>query len=131
MLEDIIKKIFGDPDTKKIKNYSVIVEEINKKYEEFSEYTLDDVKLKTNEFRAKFEGLDFKVEEDSVKINEILEEIKIEAFANIKKACFLLNGKSFQVGEDKRMIEWNMIPYDVQLIGALALHDGGISEMKT
>jgi preprotein translocase subunit SecA len=35
MIENIIKKIFGDPDTKKVKKYSVIVEEINKKYEEF------------------------------------------------------------------------------------------------
>jgi len=131
MLEDIIKKIFGDPDTKKIKKYSAVVEEINKKYEEFGDFTLEDVVNKTNEFRAKFEGLDFKVEEDSAKINEIFEEIKVEAFANLKRACTLLNGKSFEIGDDKRTVEWNMIPYDVQLIGALALHDGGISEMKT
>jgi len=90
MIESIIKKIFGDPDTKKIKKYSAIVEQINKKYEESSEFTLDDVKLKTNEFRAKFEGLNFKIEEDSIKIKEILEEIKVEAFANLKRACTLL-----------------------------------------
>ncbi|MDQ7009917.1 MAG: preprotein translocase subunit SecA [Candidatus Gracilibacteria bacterium] len=131
MLEDIIKKIFGDPDTKKVKKYSIIVEEINKKYEEFSEFSLDDVKSKTNEFRSKFEGLNFQKEEDSVKIKEILESIKIEAVANFKQACTLLNGNSFEVGTDKRKIEWNMIPYDVQLIGGLALNDGGISEMKT
>ncbi len=131
MLESIIKKIFGDPDVKKIKEYSAIVEEINKKYEEFSDFNLDDVKLKTNEFRAKFEGLDFKVEEDSIKIKEILDEIKVEAFANLKRACTLLNWNTFEVGADKRKIEWNMIPYDVQLIGGLALNDGGISEMKT
>ena len=91
MLESIIKKIFGDPDVKKIKKYSAIVEEINKKYEEFSDFNLDDVKLKTNEFRAKFDGLDFKKEEDSIKIKEILDEIKVEAFANLKRACALLN----------------------------------------
>ncbi len=28
-------------------------------------------------------------------------------------------------------LEWNMIPYDVQIIGALALHDGNIAEMRT
>ena len=28
-------------------------------------------------------------------------------------------------------VEWNMIPYDVQVIGALALHDGNIAEMRT
>ena len=131
MLEEIIKKIFGDPDTKKIKNYSKIVEEINKKYEDFSTFSLDDVKNKTDYFRKKFENLDFKKEDDSKKINEILEDIKIEAFANLKRACFLLNWKLFEIWEDKRIVEWNMIPYDVQLIGGLALNDGGISEMKT
>ena len=131
MIEGIIKKIFGDPDAKKVKKYSDIVEQINKKYEESSEFTLDDVKLKTNEFRAKFEGLNFKIEEDSIKIKEILEEIKIEAFANLKRACTLLYWKTFEVGSDKRKIEWNMIPYDVQLIWGLALNDGWISEMKT
>ena len=28
-------------------------------------------------------------------------------------------------------IEWNMIPYDVQLVGAIALHQGKVAEMKT
>jgi len=91
MIEDIIKKIFGDPDTKKVKKYSIIVDDINKKYEEFSNFTLEDVKTKTDEFRVKFEGLNFKIEEDSVKINKILDEIKIEAIANLKQACTLLN----------------------------------------
>jgi len=131
MIENIIKAIFGDPDTKKIKKYSKIVEEINEKYKSFSDYTIEDVQNKTQEFRNKFQGLDFKVEEDSVKINEILEEIKIEAIANLKQTCTLLNWKSFEVGDDNRKVDWNMIPYDVQLIGWLALNDWGISEMKT
>jgi len=131
MIESIIKKIFGDPDVKKVKNYSVIVEEINKKYEEFEWKDLDFVKGKTIEFRAKFENLDFKKEEDSIKIKEILEEIKIEAVANLKLACFLLNWNTFEIGTDKRKVEWNMIPYDVQLIWGLALNDGWIAEMKT
>jgi preprotein translocase subunit SecA len=97
MLEEIIKKIFGDPDDKKIKKYSIIVEEINKKFGEFSDFTLDDVVSKTKEFQSKFEGFNFKVKEDSIKINEILEEIKVEAFANLKMACTLLNGKSFEI----------------------------------
>jgi len=131
MIENIIKKIFGDPDAKKVKKYSIIVEEINKKYEEFEWKDLDFVKEKTATFRNKFEGLDFKKEEDSIKIKEILEEIKVEAVANLKHACRLLNGKSFEIGSDKRTVEWNMIPYDVQLIWGLALNDGWIAEMKT
>ena len=131
MIESIIKKIFGDPDEKKVKKYSIIVDKINKKYEEFSSFSLEDIVNKTREFQNKFEGFDFRKEEDSKKIKEIIEEIKIEAIANLKQACRLLNWKKFEVGADKRTVEWNMIPYDVQLIGGLALNDWGIAEMKT
>ncbi|MCD5380366.1 preprotein translocase subunit SecA, partial [Candidatus Gracilibacteria bacterium] len=131
MIEKIITAIFGDPDKKKIEKYSKIVDSINKEYRGFSAFTLEDVKHKTQELKNKFEGLDFKNAEDSIKINAILEEIKIEALANVKQACSLLNGQTFEVGNQGRKINWNMVPYDVQLIGALALNDGGISEMKT
>lgn len=65
-----------------------------------------------------------------MKIREILESIKHEAFALHRRACTLIYGKSFEFGTDKK-IEWNMIPYDVQMIGALTLHEGNISEMRT
>jgi len=116
MIEKIIMAIFGDPDKKKIEKYSKIVTEINKKYREFSAYSLDDVKNKTQELKNRFEGLDFQNENDSKKINEILEEIKIEALANVKQTCTLLNGQTFEVGNEGRKIDWNMVPYDVQLV---------------
>lgn len=77
-----------------------------------------------------FQGLDFKNPDDSEKIRTILNDIKEEAFALVKQACKLLNGKTFVLQSGKE-ITWNMIPYDVQLIGGLAIHDGNISEMKT
>ena len=77
MIEKIIMSIFGDPDKKKITQYSTIVGEINRKYREFSAYTLDDVKNKTQELKNKFEGLNFQNEEDSIKINFLPEEIKM------------------------------------------------------
>ena len=131
MIEKIIKSIFGDPDAKKIEHYTKIVNAINKKYSEFSAYTLDDVVNKTQELKNKFEDLNFKNENDSIKINAILEEVKVEAIANLKQACSLLNGQTFEVGTEGRKINWNMIPYDVQIIWALSLNDGWIAEMKT
>ena len=129
-LDKFFALIFGDPDTKKINNYKKVVELIKEKEEEFKNFSLDDVKAKTKEFQAKFEWLDFQKEEDSIKIKKILEEIKIEAFANVRHACKLLNWKTHTTKSGKEM-EWNMIPYDVQLIWGLAIHDGSISEMKT
>ncbi|MCH8276227.1 MAG: preprotein translocase subunit SecA [Bacteroidetes bacterium] len=59
------------------------------------------------------------------KLNEILPEV----FAVAKDACRRLIGKEWMAGGQK--ITWDMIPYDVQLLGAIALHSGNISEMKT
>lgn len=64
------------------------------------------------------------------KAKEILESIKHEAFALHRRACEIIYGKSFDLGNGN-VIEWNMIPYDVQIIGALTLHDGNIAEMRT
>lgn len=130
MLDQIIKAIFGDPDKKKIANYKKIVEAIHQKEQEFSHFTLDDVKNKTSELKKLFEGLDFKNTDDSKKIKSLLNEIKIEAFANHKTACKLLSGTEFELPSGKKIV-WNMIPYDVQLIGWLAIHEGHIWEMKT
>ena len=130
MIETIIKALIGDPDVKKVKSYQAIVEKIHLKEQEFAGFTQEWVQQKTQEFMALFQGLDFKNPADSEKIWTILNDIKEEAFALVKQACKLLNGKTFVLQSGKE-ITWNMIPYDVQLIGGLAIHDGNISEMKT
>jgi len=130
MLNEIIKKIFGDPSEKKVAYYTKLVEEIHKNEEKFKDFSLEDVKNKTQEYKKLFEGLDFQVEEDSKKIKDILDEIKLEAFALVKQATKLINGQTFELS-DWKSVTWNMIPYDVQLVWALAIHDWNIAEMKT
>ena len=68
--------------------------------------------------------------DDRKKAKEILESIKYEAFALHRRACELIYGQSFVIGNGN-MIEWTMIPYDVQIIGAMTLHEGNIAEMRT
>lgn len=130
MIESIIKAIFGDPSEKKVKEISRLIEKI-KEFEKAQEnFSLEDVKNKTTEFKSKFEWLDFKDAEDTKKIKAILNEIKCEAFALVKTTAKLINGQTFEL-KDGRSITWNMIPYDVQLIWGLAIHEWNISEMKT
>ena len=62
-------------------------------------------------------------------IEEVLDDILPEAYAVLKDTCRRFVGKSWKVAGDE--IEWNMIPYDVQLVGAITLHQGKIAEMKT
>lgn len=130
MIEDIIKKIFWDPDKKKIKYYLKIVQEIHQKELEFEKFSIEDVQNKTKELKSLFDWLDFEKPQDSKKIKELLNQIKTEAFANLKQACKLINGKTFEL-ENWKNITWNMIPYDVQLIWGLAIHEWHIAEMKT
>ena len=130
MIEKIIKSIFGDPSEKKVKEISKLVEKI-KEFEKTQEnYSLEDVQNKTSEFKVMFEWLNFKNEVDSEKIKETLDVIKLEAFALVKTACKLINNKEFTLS-DWKTITWNMIPYDVQLIWGLAIHEWNIAEMKT
>lgn len=129
-IEAIIKLIFGDPNEKKIKSYKKVLEDVKSFEEKFKDLNLEDIKKKTKEFKNLFKNLDFKKEEDSIKIREILEEIKPEAFAIVKTACKLLNWKEFELKEWKKL-KWNMIPYDVQIIWWLAINEWNIAEMKT
>ena len=60
---------------------------------------------------------------------EVLDEVLPEAFATVREACRRLVGTTLQV--TGREIEWNMVPYEVQLIGGTQLHFGRIAEMAT
>ncbi len=60
---------------------------------------------------------------------ETLSEILPEAFAVVKETCRRLVGHTLEVTGHK--IVWDMVPFDVQLIGGVVLHEGKIAEMAT
>ena len=58
-----------------------------------------------------------------------LDEIMPEAFAMIAETCRRLLGRTWErAGES---VEWDMVPYDVQIFGGISLHQGKIAEMTT
>jgi preprotein translocase subunit SecA len=59
----------------------------------------------------------------------VLDEILPEAFAVVKETCRRLVGHEYSAGG--KTVVWDMVPYDVQLLGGIALHQGKIAEMKT
>jgi len=65
------------------------------------------------------------------RVEEILEEILPEAFAVVKQACKRLVEQQYHYEYTGHSAIWDMIPYDVQLMGAVALHQGNIAEMAT
>jgi preprotein translocase subunit SecA len=64
-----------------------------------------------------------------VATREILDEILPEAFAVVKETCRRLVGQSWEVTGHK--VVWDMVPFDVQLVGGVVLHEGKIAEMAT
>ena len=117
MFGNIANKIFGTKQDREAKKLLPIVEKINKYFESYSSLSDVDIKQKTLEFKER------------VSKGESIEAIMPEAFGLVKLACKRLVGTSWQI--DGRMQEWNMIPYDVQLMGAIILSQGKIAEMAT
>lgn len=132
MLDKLINKVIGDPNERLIKKIQPLVHQINDIEEQYQqELTEADIPKKTEEFIDRIaksvQGLEG--EEASREQARILEEILPEAFALVKFACRKLVGKQWQVrGETKT---WDMVPFDVQLLGGIVLHNGNIAEMKT
>jgi len=62
-------------------------------------------------------------------IADVLDELLPEAFATVREAARRLLGTTVMVTGQE--MEWNMVPYDVQLMGGIQLHNGRIAEMAT
>ena len=160
MLTNLIKKVFGDKNTKALKELWPIVHEINKRWEPLQKISEEELKQKTVEFkqiinertedlRNQIDEINEKLKQDELdesrddlydkldklnkeldeKYEEVLNELLPEAFAVVKETCRRLVGQSWEVAGNK--ITWDMVPYDVQLIGGIVLHQGKIAEMAT
>ncbi|MBZ0198860.1 MAG: preprotein translocase subunit SecA [Ignavibacteriaceae bacterium] len=155
----VIKKLFGDKHAKQLKELWPVVDEINEEYKKLVNLSDDELKVKTAEFKEKIlehtaetrnkieelkeklqsnEEIDFhpiyeELDELKIQLNdeyeEILDSLLPEAFAVVKSTCERLRGKSWNAAGYK--ITWDMVPYDVQLIGGVVLHQGKIAEMAT
>src|SRR2546422_3226217 len=58
-----------------------------------------------------------------------LNDVLPEAFATVREACRRLVGSEVVV--TGHALKWDMVPYDLQLIGGIVLHQGKIAEMAT
>ena len=104
LLEGLIKKIFGDPNEKELKNIRPIVDKINALEPDMERMSDANLQAKTSEFKLRLQK------------GETLDDILPEAFAVVREASKRVTG---------------MRHFDVQLIGGVVLHRGKISEMRT
>jgi len=157
----IFEKIFGSKHDKDIKIIQPVIAKINELQAAMSKLDdgqlknkgielqqrvrkiLEPVEQKKKELYLKLDNPDINLE-DAGLINtqldslaeeyeqltaSVLEEVLPETFALVKDTCRRLKGLSYSV-MGREMI-WDMVPYDVQLIGGVVLHSGKISEMAT
>ncbi len=100
----LIKKIFGDGNSRQLKKLEAIADQIEALEPEMEKLQDYNLQRKTEEFKERFQN------------GESLDDLLVEAYAVVREAS-------------KRVL--NMRPYYVQLVGAIALHNGDIAEMKT
>lgn len=115
---NMITKILGNPNERKLKKVWPIVEHINSLELDFEKLTDEELRNKTEEFKAILRNREKSEDkkEDLKLEKRALDEILPEAFATVREA-------------GKRVL--NMRHYDVQLIGGYFLHNGHIAEMRT
>ena len=103
-------KLFSGANDREVKKLWPVVEEINDLEPEIQALADDALRAKTDEFRGRIQG------SEETPAEETLDDILPEAFAVIRE------GIRRRVGQRA---------YDVQLMGAMVLHEGKIAELKT
>src|SRR5690554_1293386 len=99
----MFKKWF-DPTRKVLKQAKIVADAVFALEDEMKKLSDQELKNKTEEFKERFKN------------GETLDDLQVEAFAVVREASTRVTG---------------MTPYYVQILGAYAIHNGDIAEMKT
>ncbi len=122
----LIKMIFGSRNDRELKKFWPVVRRINEIEAGLQKLSDDELRQKTVDWKARLISI-----QDRKELAVALDEILPEAFAVVKNACRRLTERKAEVVVRGRPMVWEMIPFDVQLIGGMALHRGKIAEMAT
>ncbi len=124
MFNWILKKIIGSKNQRELRRMLPIVKQINEIEVGLQSLSDEALRAKTLEWKDRLS----KIEDPDVLAAE-LDAILPEAFAVVKNGARRLNGRELIVCDHP--LPWNMIHFDVQLIGGMVLHRGHIAEMAT
>ena len=121
MLSFLLKRFSGRHYRKFLEKSRPIVARINELELSYQALTDEQLRAKTEEFRARLAAAPDK--------KAALDALLPEAFATVKNAARRLKGRPVVVCDHE--LTWDMVHFDVQLIGGLAIHEGKIAEMAT
>ncbi len=117
MFSFLFKRFAGRHYKKFLEKARPTVARINELELSYQSLSDEQLRAKTDEFRAR------------LKAGETLDQILPEAFATVKNAARRLVGRPIMVCDHE--LTWDMVHFDVQLIGGMAIHQGLIAEMAT
>ncbi len=160
MIKKVFTGVFGTRHEREMKRLRPVLEAIHRHEEALRDLPDDAIRGQTEVFRARIaeavgplrdelaevraakhacedpaerfdlEGRYQKLEEEYRKaMGTVLDDLLPEVFATVREACRRLVGTTVVV--TGREMAWDMVPYDVQLLGGVVLHRGRIAEMAT
>ena len=156
-----LKNLFGSKHERDVAILHPVVDRVNAHLKTLETLSDEELRAKTEEFRGRIKEWTKEIEDEIVQkksavqqptlsfddredlyaridelnkeldqaIAESLNEMLSEAFAVVKDACRRLVGQSWETAGGK--VVWDMVPFDVQLMGGAVLHQGKIAEMAT
>ncbi len=118
---DSLNRLLGDPNKKELRKLAPLVAKVKEAQKDAAirALTLETLPAKTQEFR------------DRIQKGETTDDLMPEAFATAVRACELLKESGRKETMGKLEFGWDMVPFDVQILGGIALHKGSIAEMRT
>ncbi|UCF21388.1 MAG: preprotein translocase subunit SecA [Gemmatimonadota bacterium] len=160
MIKQIVTNFLGTKFERDVRKIQPIVDEVHRHEERLAEYSEEQLQAQTDKFRSLIRERTQAVTDEIAELKEtkkrtaaaderermalriaalegglkettqeVLDSILPEAYATVREACRRLLGEGIEVrGHEMR---WDMVPYDVQLIGGVVLHQGKIAEMAT
>jgi len=119
MIGWVIKKILGTQNQREVKRLLPLVEEAKRHGEALGNLSIEQLRAKTPLFRERLAK------------GETLDQLLPEAFATVVALCRRLTEEKRKIRVRGQEMKWEMVPFDVQLIGGIVLHSGRIAEMAT
>src|SRR5438105_9584895 len=126
MVSWILKKILGSKNQRELRRLSPLVGRINEFDEQFKSLSDDELRAKTAAWKEELCKIP-DLQEQWQKLDEILPE----AFAAVKNAARRLKERQQTFTVCDQPMVWDMVHFDVQLLGGIVLHRGRIAEMAT
>ncbi|MGA2181264.1 MAG: preprotein translocase subunit SecA [Verrucomicrobiota bacterium] len=123
---NFLKWIIPSRNERELKKLWPLVRRINEIEAGLQKLSDDEVRQKTADWKARLSQI-----QDKTELARTLNEILPEAFAVVKNACRRLTERKTEIIVREHPLLWEMIPFDVQLIGGYGLHSGRIAEMAT